>query len=327
MKVILPAAGKGTRLLPLTKVVPKPLIRVAGRTVLDYIIDKLAALDVEELIFITGHLKEQLEAYVRATVDIPSRFVEQEVQDGTAGAVNLARPYVDGPIMIIFVDTVMDVDLTVINRVQADGIIWVNEVEDYERFGVVVTDEHGFMQRIIEKPSEPISRLANVGFYYIQDWQTLFEGIEHTLAGPQMKGEWFLTEAFQYMIDHGKKLRTVEVDGWYDCGKVGTVLDTNFHLLKHGRAKPPAASENVRIVDPVYVADGVELHDVIIGPNVSIDAGSIVRSSTVRHCIIGKNARVERSFIENSLLGDDVQLIDRELQWIVAADGEIGKAP
>ena len=159
MKVILPVAGKGTRLLPITRHVPKPLVRVAGRPVLDYVVDKLAGLDVEELIFITGHLKEQIESYVRSTYELPARFVEQQVQDGTAGAVNLARPYVDGPVLIVFVDTVFDADLSVVRSLDADGVIWAKEVEDYQRFGVIVTDEDGYMQRIVEKPSEPVSRL------------------------------------------------------------------------------------------------------------------------------------------------------------------------
>ncbi|MGD8726561.1 MAG: sugar phosphate nucleotidyltransferase, partial [Gemmatimonadales bacterium] len=304
MKVILPVAGKGTRLLPITKHVPKPLVRVAGRPVLDYLMDILSGLDLEELIFITGHLKEQIEAYAQANYDVPARFVEQQVQDGTAGAVNLARPYVDGPVLIVFVDTVFDADLSIIRTTDAEGIIWAKEVEDYQRYGVVVTDADGYMQRIVEKPSEPISRLANIGLYYISDWRTLFEGIDATLAGPQMKGEWFLTEAFQYMIDHGKKLEAAEVAGWYDCGKVETVLSTNLHLLQHGRARPPAASDGVTVIDPVYVADDVTLRDCTIGPNVSIDAGATVRSSTLRDTIVGEQAVIEESTITHSLVGE-----------------------
>ena len=148
MKVVIPVAGKGTRLLPLTKHTPKPLIHVAGRPVMDYVVDKLEGLDVEELIFITGHLKEQVEAYVRRTYRQPARFIEQQVQDGTAGAVNLTRPHVDGPVLIVFVDTLFDADLRLINRTQADGVIWAKEVEDYQRFGVVVTHANKYLTTI-----------------------------------------------------------------------------------------------------------------------------------------------------------------------------------
>lgn len=327
MKVILPVAGKGTRLLPVTKHVPKPLVRVAGRPVLDYVMDTLAGLEIEELIFITGHLKEQIEAYARRTYDVPSRFVEQRVQDGTAGAVNLARPYIDGPVLIVFVDTVFDADLSVTKTLDADGIIWVKEVEDYQRFGVVVTDGDGYMQRIVEKPSEPISNLANIGLYYVRDWKLLFEGIGETLAGPRQKGEWFLTDAFQYMIDRGKRLKTVEVTGWYDCGKVETVLSTNLHLLEHGRRRLPDPSDGVRIIEPVYVADSATLEDCTIGPNVSIDEGAVLRRATVRDAVVGEKAVLEDVEVRHSLIGPQTRLRGLSLHNMIAAVDEIGEAP
>ncbi len=327
MKVILPVAGKGTRLLPITKHVPKPLVRVAGRPVLDYVMETLAGLDIEELIFITGHLKEQIEAYARRTYDVPSRFVEQRIQDGTAGAVNLARPYIDGPVLIVFVDTVFDADLSLATTLDADGIIWVKEVEDYQRFGVVVTDADGYMQRIVEKPSEPISNLANIGLYYIRDWKLLFEGIEQTLAGPRQKGEWFLTDAFQYMIDHGQRIRAAEVKGWYDCGKVETVLSTNLHLLEHGRRRVPERTDTVRVIEPVYIADGTTLEECTIGPNVSIDEGAVLRRSTVRDAIVGERAVLEDAEVRHSLIGPDTTLRSLALHNMVAAGDEIGQAP
>ncbi len=326
MKVVLPVAGKGTRLLPVTKHTGKPLVHVAGRAVLDYVIDKLDGLDVDELIFITGHLKEQVEEYVRANYDIPARFVEQKVQDGTAGAVNLARPYVQEPVLIIFVDTVFDADLTLINRVDADGIIWAKEVEDYQRFGVIVTDEDGYMQQIVEKPSEPISRLANIGLYYIRDWETLFEGIERTLAGPKHKGEWFLTEAFQFMVDRGKRILTAQVDGWYDCGKLETLLDSNQQLLGSGGATAPATN-GCRIVEPVHLGDGVVVENSTLGPNVSVDAGTVIRNSVVADSIIGQNAEVIDSKVDHSLLGDGTRVVDQELSWMIAAGEEVKPAP
>ena len=327
MKVVIPVAGKGTRLLPLTKHTPKPLIHVAGRPVMDYVVDKLEGLDVEELIFITGHLKEQVEAYVRRTYRQPARFIEQQVQDGTAGAVNLARPHVDGPVLIVFVDTLFDADLTLVNRTQADGVIWAKEVEDYQRFGVVVTDANGYMTRIVEKPSEPISRLANIGLYYIRDWRALFEGIDWTLRQPKQKGEWFLTEAFQYMIDHGRKIMTAEVGGWYDCGKVDTLLETNLHLLTQGCARRPRPRRGVTIHDPVHVAQGVKLERCTIGPNVAIDEGTVVTGSTLRDAIVGRNVTLIDSTVTRSVIGDDVELRSRTLDQMIAAKDELAQAP
>ncbi|MGH7719315.1 MAG: sugar phosphate nucleotidyltransferase, partial [Gemmatimonadaceae bacterium] len=179
MKVIIPLAGKGTRLRPHTHVTPKPMLRVAGKPVMAYILEDLQRLGgVDQIIYITGHLKEKVEEYVRREFDFPAVFIEQEVQNGTAGAVGLARPHVDEPVLIIFVDTIFDADLSVITRSDADGIIWVKEVEDYQRFGVVVSDENGYMTKIVEKPSTPVSRRANIGLYYIRNWRLMYEGID-----------------------------------------------------------------------------------------------------------------------------------------------------
>jgi glucose-1-phosphate thymidylyltransferase len=322
VQVIIPLAGKGTRLRPHTHLVPKPLIKVAGRPVIDWVMDRLAGLDVEELIFITGHLKEQVETYVRKRYKTPSRFIEQKVQDGTAGAVNLARPTVHGPVMIIFVDTIFDADLSIVKSSTDDGIIWAKEVEDYQRFGVVVTDAKGYMTRIVEKPREPISKLANIGLYWIRAVDQLWQGIDHVLAAPQNKGEWFLTDAFQWMIERGAKIRTAEVAGWYDCGTVATTLETNRLLLEQQLpdAKLPAGeggqkkrhtagrrfSPSVTIVEPVHIEADVVIEASTIGPNVSIEAGTVVHGSVVMNAIIGRGCRIEHCQLDGAMLGDDV---------------------
>ncbi len=305
MQVIIPLAGKGTRLRPHTHLVPKPLLKVAGRPVMDWVMDRLEGLDLEELIFITGHLKEQVEAYVRARYRIPSRFVEQKVQDGTAGAVNLARPYVRGPVLIIFVDTIFDADLTLVNRIEADGIIWAKEVEDYQRFGVVVTDAEGYMTRIVEKPSTPISRLANIGLYYIRAVESLWQGIDHVLASPKNKGEWYLTDAFQWMIERGRRLYTAEVTGWYDCGALDTLLETNEILLRKGAARR-RDFPGVTVHDPVYIEDGVTIERSTVGPNVSLEQGTVVRDSLLRNAIVGPRAELRGVRLDRALLGESV---------------------
>ena len=329
MKVIVPLAGKGTRLLPLTKIVPKPLVEVAGRPVMDYVMDLItgAGLEVDELIVITGHLKEAVERYVVEHYHVPARFVEQKTLDGTAGAINLARPYVDAPVLIIFVDTLFDADLSLIKRTDADGIIWAKEVEDYQRFGVVVHDARGYMTRIVEKPDTPVSKLANIGLYYIRDWKTLFDGITRVLASPPNKGEFFLTDAFQYMVDQGKRILTAEVKGWYDCGKVDTLLETNRHLLESGRARRPAhVPAGVKIVDPVYIEDGVILKDSDVGPNVSLGAGSVIERSTVANSILGRRVRIADCTVSGSVVGNDQVLHDSRLDAMVASGGEVAKA-
>ncbi len=307
MQVIIPLAGKGTRLRPHTHLIPKPLLKVAGRPVMDWVMDRLSGLEVSELIFITGHLKEQVEEYTRSRYPYPSRFIEQKVQDGTAGAVNLARPHVTEPVLIIFVDTVFEADLTLINRTSADGIIWAKEVEDYQRFGVVVTDKDGFMTKIVEKPSTPISKLANIGLYYIKDVAALWRGIDHVLQSPANKGEFYLTDAFQHMIDGGRKILTAEVGGWYDCGKLDTLLETNEILLKKGSARR-RDFPGVTIHDPVLIEDGVTIERSIIGPNVTLEAGTRVVNSRLEHVLVGKQSSVVDTQLHHSMLGDRVSV-------------------
>jgi glucose-1-phosphate thymidylyltransferase len=305
MQVIIPLAGKGTRLRPHTHLVPKPMLKVGGRPVMDWVMDRMPGLNVTELIFITGHLKEQVEAYSKSRYGIPARFIEQKVQDGTAGAINLARPYVKEPVLIIFVDTVFEADLTLINRTDADGIIWAKEVEDYQRFGVVVTDKDGYMTKIVEKPSTPISKLANIGLYYIRDVNTLWKGIDHTLASAPNKGEYFLTDAFQFMIDQGKKILTAEVAGWYDCGKLDTLLETNEILLRKGAARR-RDFPGVTIHDPVYIEDGVTIEKSEIGPNVSLEKGTTVENSKMTHTLVGAGSTIRGSDLHHSMVGDRV---------------------
>ena len=306
MKVIIPLAGKGTRLRPHTHITPKPMLKIAGKPVIDYVMEDLERLgNVEQVIYITGHLKEKVEDYARTKYPFDSVFIEQKVQDGTAGAVALAKDYIDQPVFIIFVDTIFETDLSVVKTTDADGIIWVKTVEDYQRFGVVVTDADGHMTRIVEKPKDPISRRANIGLYYIKNWKLLLEGIEWTLKQPKNKGEYYLTDAFQYMIDHGAKIKVIDVEGWYDAGEQGTLLETNRTILEKGRARrPKSVPDGVTIVDPVYIEENVTLRNATVGPNVSIGTGSTVEGSELRDTIVGDGSTVSNSKLSGSIIGD-----------------------
>jgi len=306
MKVIIPLAGKGTRLRPHTHITPKPMLKIAGKPVIDYVMEDLQRLgNVEQVIYITGHLKDKVEEYARTKYPFPSVFIEQKVQDGTAGAVALAKEHVDQPVFIIFVDTIFDADLSVVNRTDADGIIWVKTVEDYQRFGVVVSDNDGNMTKIVEKPTTPISKRANIGLYYIKNWKLLYEGIEHVLEQPKNKGEYYLTDAFQYMIEKGAKIKVIDVEGWYDAGEQGTLLETNRTMLEKGRAKMPSTIPgHVKIVQPVYIEENVILANSTIGPNVSIGAGSRIEGSQLSDTIVGTGATVSTSVLRLSMIGD-----------------------
>ncbi len=309
MKAVIPLAGKGTRLRPHTHLTPKPLIRVAGKPVLDFILDDLLAAGVSEVVFIVGHLQDRIRAHIAANYPgIRAHYVVQEVQDGTAGAVALARPWADGELLILFADTLFEVDLTITQTLDADraGVIWAREVEDYQRFGVIVTDENGDMTRIVEKPSEPVSRLANIGLYYIRDHDLLFEGIEETLArGPGPAGEYYLTDAFQYMVDAGARIATAPVRTWLDAGKVDALLMANRYLVDGIRGGvDPAAVVSESVVSPLArIEAGARVSRCRIGENVTIEAGARVRDSVLRDTIVGRGARVEGSRLRRAMVG------------------------
>ena len=329
MKAIIPLAGRGTRLRPHTHATPKPLVRVAGRPVMSYILDDLAGLGVEEIVFVVGYLREAIEAYVaEAYPDITAHYVVQEVQDGTARAVALAEPLVDDDVLILFVDTLFDADLSLVRSATEStaGIIWAKEVEDYERYGVILTDDDGHMTSIVEKPSEPISKLANIGLYYMRDWRLLFEGIAHTLASePGPSGEYYLTDAFQYMVDRGAKIQVAPVEGWYDCGKPETLLDTNRYLLEAGRmgVASSATVEGSTLIDPVRVEAGAFVMGCSLGPNVTVEAGARIEGSTVLNTMVGGEAVIEWSDLRDSLVGAHSQVRAFRGQLSVAEHSEI----
>ncbi len=314
MKVIIPTAGLGTRLRPHTYSKPKPLVSVAGKPVLGHILDTLSQLEIEEIVFITGYLGNQIEEYVRANYTIPVRFIEQTELKGQAHAVYLANEVVSGPTIILYVDTIFEADLKKLATLATDGAIYVKEVEDPRRFGVTFV-EQGRITRLVEKPDTDISRLAMIGLYYVRDAQRLMRAIELMMERKlQTKGEYYLTDALQLMIDDGAHFVAEPVSVWEDCGTPETVLQTNRYLLEHGRAHVGPTSSTI-VIPPVYIDDSAQVTNSIIGPNVSIGAGAIVNDSIVRDSIINQYASIHSATLQNSLIGDSalVQGAFREL--------------
>jgi len=310
MKVIIPLAGPGTRMRPHTHTKPKPLLSLAGKPGLSYILDDLKKLDVSEVIFITGHLKEKVEDFIKKNYDFKCRFIEQKELNGSAGAVLLAEKHVNEPVLIIFADSVFDIDLSAIDKLKddEDGIIWGMEVEDYQRFGVLVTGKDGYLEKMVEKPDKPISKLANIGVYYIKDYKLMFKGI-HYLFDNKIKprGEYFLPDAFDYMIQKRAKLLCHKVNAWHDFGKPETMLESNRELLKKDRHKE-IETENSVIIPPVHIADNVKIKDSVIGPYVTVAKGAEIINSTVKNSVIGENTKLNKADLEESIIGDESQV-------------------
>ncbi len=307
MNVIIPLAGFGTRLRPHTWTKPKPLIPVAGKPVLGHILDKLEPLKLEEVVFIVGYLGDQIRSYVKGHYDLPVHYVEQTELKGQAHAIQLARDYIDGPVLIIFVDTLFEADLAALAREPADGVLYVKEVEDPRRFGVVIT-ENGYITRLVEKPTTPVSNLAVIGLYYFRDSKLLFECIDELIEKDiKTQGEYFLADAIQLMIDRGSKFKATVVDVWEDCGKPETVLHTNRYLLEHGHAQP-SDTQNSVLIPPVYIDPSAVIKDSVIGPFVSIGAGASIDRSIIQDSIVDEKAKIHQANLNRCLIGENVRV-------------------
>jgi glucose-1-phosphate thymidylyltransferase len=303
MKAIIPVAGEGTRLRPHTHTVPKPLIRVAGKPILGHILDDVVKMGINEIVLIVGYRGQEIVDYVRANYDVRVNFVEQEARLGLGHAIHLARKYAGSePVFIILGDSILKGDLK--KMISSDtNCIGVKRVAEPERFGVA-TLEDGRIVSLVEKPEHPESDLAVVGAYFIKDTAALFGALDSVISSEtRTKGEFQLTDALNAMLRDGVELRAFEVEGWYDCGKPETLLETNRALLEI--SSPQTVIPGSIIVGPVYVGAGVRVEASVIGPHVSIAERSVVKRSIIRNSIIGENASVEDALLDSSLVGDN----------------------
>jgi glucose-1-phosphate thymidylyltransferase len=281
-------------------------VPVAGRPSLAFVLDALEPLDIEELIFIVGRMGEQMEDYVKQNYPYQSTFIEQKVMRGQADAIALAREHVQGDLMTLFVDTLFEADLTVLKNLDVDGAMYVMPVPDPRRFGIAVLNDEEIVTKLVEKPADPESDLAVVGLYYFKDSQWLFRAIDKLMAsGRSLKGEYYLADAIQVMIDEGAKFRTFQVDAWEDTGTWDAVLHANRYLLKKmDTQEDPYRLGSSLIIPPSYVSPEAQLEDSIIGPYASISEGAEVRDSIVKNSIIAPNATVNSSMLFGALIGE-----------------------
>ncbi|MFO7917250.1 MAG: sugar phosphate nucleotidyltransferase [Anaerolineae bacterium] len=322
MKVIIPLAGFGTRLRPHTWSKPKPLVNVAGKPVLGHILDKFEAVDVKDVVFIIGWLGDQIREYVQANYDFEAHYVVQEELKGQAHAIYLAQEHLEGPCLIAFVDTLFEADLSALSSVDADGVLFVQEVEDPRRFGVVVEEGDRIVQ-LIEKPDGFEHRKAMIGVYYVREGAALTKAIEHLLAHDmQTKGEYYLADAFQVMIDRGARIISQPVSVWEDCGKPETVLQTNRYLLKHGHAQEIETKDSV-LVPPVHIARSAKIENAVVGPYVTVGEDVQIRNAVLRDSIVEDGSRVDNVILENSLIGRRASITGSVRQLNVGDDNQI----
>lgn len=332
MKIVIPTAGFGTRLRPHTWSKPKPLVSVAGKPVLGHVLDMFSSLpNVDEVVFIVGYLGEQIQTYVAAAYPhLLTRYVEQSEMLGQSHAIWLARQGLQGPMLMVFVDTLIETNLSTLPTEAAEAVAWVKAVPDPRRFGVAEVDADGWVTRLIEKPQDVSNNLAVVGFYYFREAADLLAAIERQMdQDNQLGGEYYLADAINIMLKDGLKMRIEPVDIWQDCGKPGPLLDTNQYLLDNGRDNSEAARsrENVVVVPPVFIDPTAEITESVIGPHVSIGPGCTIGHSLIRESIIDAESHIADSVLSNSVIGRDARVTGRFRTLNVGDSSEVGFAP
>jgi len=304
LRAVIPAAGFGTRLKPHTHSLPKVMLNVGGKPIIGHIVDKLIQEGINKATFIIGYMGEKVIDYINSEYPlIDARFVEQEELLGLGHAIFVAlKDDDDEEIFIILGDTIFDFDLKKGFEKNATAL-GVKQVDDPSRFGVAVC-ENDTIIKLIEKPQTPISKLALVGLYYIKNTQLLKECLSELIEkNIRTRGEYQLTDALQLMIDKGEVIKTFDVEGWYDCGKPETLLETNqFLLSKNGTHKK---FDNVVIIEPVYIDDKAEIINSVIGPFATISKGCKITDSIIRNSIVSEGALIDKSMLENSIIGSN----------------------
>ncbi|MEM9822878.1 MAG: sugar phosphate nucleotidyltransferase [Bacteroidota bacterium] len=313
MKAIIPVAGVGTRLRPHTYTQPKPLIPVAGKAIISFIIDQLLEVGIQDFVFVIGYLGEKIQLFIEKEYpDLSKTFVQQNSREGSAHAIWTARETIKdaSEIFIFFGDTIIDVDL---NKILAEptSCVGIKKVDDPREFGVVELGEEGFIRKVVEKPSIPKSNLAMVGLYKIKEVNELIEVIDRNIRNnSQTHGEYQLTDGLMGLIEQGMKISAVSVNNWFDCGKKEVLLETNAMLLdKEGYASSNLPHyDNTIIIHPVSIGSNCQLNNSIIGPHVTIGDNVRMDYAIVKESIIGSYATIEEVVLQNSLVGSDTAI-------------------
>lgn len=321
MKVIIPVAGIGTRLRPHTLTQPKVLMNVAGYPMIYHIVnqiikDKIAS----SIILITGNMSDQIENYLKGTFKFKFDFITQNKPLGLGHAIYCAKDIFsdkkDEDVLIILGDTLFDVDLKKMCRSNY-SVIGVKKVEDPRRFGVVEKNKNGFITRLVEKPASPKvspSNEAIVGLYLLKKSSLLFDSLEYIIKNEiKNSNEYQLTDALEVMLKNSERMKTYNVDGWLDCGKPETLLETNAYLLKKFNRKYNIKGSILK--SPVFIGKNSLIDNCLIGPDVTIGDNCVIKDCIIENSIIDSNNYIENVILQNSIIGKNCKVIQKKMTF------------
>jgi len=325
MKIIIPLAGFGTRMRPHTWSRPKPLLNVAGNTIIGHLLHLMQAITTEELYFIVGYKREEIEAWIRTHYpQLDAHFIVQEEALGQAHAIWMCREFFDdGEWLIAFGDGVVAADYAAIPAPDLDGVCLVQEVENPRKFGVVATDEQGLIRDFIEKPATDEHRQAIAGIYWFRNGLQLRDALDTVIhEGWQTKGEYYLADAYRVLLKQGAKIGTKPTTFWYDAGNPENVLETNARLLALGHGITSDAidrsyAEDFTVLPPVFIDETAVISGSVIGPYASIHAGAVINDSIVRNSIIDEGAEITGMNLDGALVGQQAHVQGRPQQLFV----------
>ena len=335
MKIIVPMAGMGKRMRPHTHTTAKPLLPIAGKPIVQRLVEDLAAVagePVEEVAYIVHpsfgkKVEDELVGIAKAIGSKGSIHYQKEAL-GTAHAILCAEPALNGRIIVAFADTLFRAQLKLDK--DCDGVIWVNKVEDPKPFGVVKLDDKGIITEFVEKPQTFVSELAIIGIYYFADGDYLRKEMQYLIDNDiKDKGEYQLTNAMENMKRKGARFKAGSVDVWMDCGNKNAMVDTNTKVLgflknEKGLISPSLKKENSIVIEPCFIGENVSLTNSVVGPNVSIESGSVVAGSVVKNSILRGNTRVQDCVMDNSMIGERAQVAGQALDVSISDDSTIG---
>lgn len=313
MRIIVPMAGMGKRMRPHTLTVPKPLIPVAGKPIVQWLVEditKICSEKVEEIAFVIGDFGKEVEdslIKIATSLGAKGTIHYQEEPLGTAHAILCAKEALKGKVIVAFADTLFRADFTIDEN--KDGVIWVNKIEDPRMFGVVKVNDQGVITDLVEKPLTFVSDLAIIGIYYFKDGEYLKNEMQYLIDNNiKEKGEFQLTNALENMKAKGAKFYPGKVIEWLDCGNKDATVHTNGRVLENHKStlKLPSSlqSENSQIIQPCFIGENVFLKNSIVGPYVSIGAGTKIENSIISNSIVQTNAKIKCSVLENSMIGN-----------------------